>query len=532
MKMKRTILPLGALALFGVSAGLMVRTVINPNNIKEVKATADLGISTISTDGEFADFITAVNHGTRYDNQLVQLNASVSYEITVIPTDADPFSIFDGEFDGCNHTITIKVNFTGSTPSLFGNLGNSEFKKAVFKNTNLNYSVTSGMTSGNVYVAPIATYNYGLIQNVHSTINYDEPDVNYVGGLVEKNQSTGIIEDCSVAGSISAKGYVAGIACENLGTIRNCKNNCAITSGIGAYAGGIVAINGSSSFDKAQITNCVNNASITSTGKDLGGIVGFMYSNSEMSYCDNYGSITSTSTASGWGYGGLIGRMNGKDTDTEHETKVENCYNAGNLKAVRNAGGLIGLVNSEAKPAIQVTGCLTTGDVNAITANGGTLIGWANSDTLSLDDTYAAGAKVGAAKLGVGAGTAASTATSVAKGVSDEFKQVIQYIREYNCEEEISGFEDLYNGLISKENKLLDQLNYYDNLNTYAMKTYKQAAQYIIGGDQAQIAMFSLLNMNGLDNNGTVIVIIISTIGLSSILLFLAVRGKRNAANE
>ena len=83
-----------------------------------------------------------------------------------------------------------------------------------------------------------------------------------------------------------------------------------------------------------------------------------------------------------------------------------------------------------------------------------------------------------------------------------------------------------------EEKPLLNQLNYYDYLYPDATKTYGQAAQYIIGRDQTHIAMFSLLNMNGLDNNGTVIVVIISALGLSSVLLFLAIRGKRDAANE
>ena len=349
MKIKRILLPIGVFALFGVSASLMA-TSQGLENIKQVKAdTADV---TISSDAEFASFISAVNAGTRFDNELVQLAADVSYEITTKPTDADPWSIFAGTFDGLDHTISVSVNMSATTPSLFRNLGNAEFKNAVFKNVNINYSVIQGATTGNVFVAPIATYNNGLIQNVHSTMNYDAQDVTYVGGIVEKNQSTGIIEDCSVAGSIKAKGYVGGIASENLGIIRNCVNNCAITSVTGAYVGGITAINGTNGFVNAQLINCINYANITSTGTDLGGISGFLYSNSKISYCDNYGNITSTATASGCGYGGIVGRINGADSNAAHATKVEYCYNGGNLSTVRNTGGIIGMVNSGATPAI------------------------------------------------------------------------------------------------------------------------------------------------------------------------------------
>ena len=525
MKIKRVLLPIGVFVLFGMSAGLMAKSINSSNDIKQVKAdTADV---TISTDAEFAKFISAVNGGTRYDNKLVQLAADVSYEITVKPTAAAPYSIFAGTFDGLNHTITITVNLAESMPSLFRNLGNGDFKDAVFKNTKLNYSITSCLTTGNVYAAPVATYNNGLIQNVHSTISYDEQDVTYVGGIVEKNQAIGIIEDCSVNGSIRAKGYIGGIASENLGIIRNCVNNCALTNVTGKYVGGIVAINGTDSFVKAIIINCVNNAKISSSGVDLGGIAGFQYSNSETSYCDNYGNITSTSTTSKVAYGGIIGRINGADSNADHATKVEYCYNAGNLSTIKNTGGIIGMVNSGATPAVQVSGCFTTGNVDVSTQFGGTLIGWSNSNNLSLNDTRAAGAKSGVTTLGIGGGSAKDTASSIADGVSDDFRAIIKAIREYNCEA-IPGFSTLYNGLDDNEKDILNRINYYDILNTYEMKTYGQAAEYIIG-DQAHRAMISLLNF---DNDYSTIIVAISAIVLLAISLVFVIRKKKHVASK
>lgn len=518
MKIKRVLLPIGVFVLFGMSAGLMAKSINSSNDIKQVKAdTADV---TISTDDEFAKFISAVNGGTRYDNKLVQLAADVSYEITVKPTAAAPYSIFAGTFDGLYHTITITVNLEESNPSLFRNLGNGNFKDAVFKNTNINYSITNCLTTGDVYVAPLATYNNGLIQNVHSTMSYDGQDVSYVSGIVEKNQASGIIEDCSVDGSIKAKGYVGGIVSENLGIIRNCQNNCALSSA-GAYAGGITAINGTKGFVKAKIINCVNNANISSSGVDLGGIAGFQYSNSETSYCDNYGDITSTSDTSKVAYGGIIGRINGADSNADHATKVEYCYNAGNLSTIRNTGGIIGMVNSDATPAVQVSGCFTTGNVDVSTQYGGTLIGWSNSNNLSLNDTHAAGAKSGVTTLGIGGGKAKDTPSSIANGVSDDFRAIIKMIREYNCEA-IPGFSTLYNGLDDKEKDILNRINYYDILKTYEMKTYGQAAEYIIG-DQAHRAMIFLLNF---DNDYSTIIVAISVIVLSAISLVFVIRKK------
>lgn len=525
MKIKRILLPVGAIALFGIFAGLMTKSIPGQKEIKQVNAAADL---TIGTDAEFANFISEVNNGTRFENELIQLSADVSYEITAKPTAVDPWSIFAGVFDGLNHTINIAVNTTASTPSLFRNLGNDDFLNAVFKNVNINYSVKQSMTADKICAAPVATYNNGLIQNVHTSMDFNVSGVTYVAGIVEMNKNIGIIDNCTVEGSIKAKGYVAGIACENLGKITNCENNCAIETVTGAYAGGIVAINGTSGFVKATITNCINNGNITSTGTDLGGIAGFMYSNSEMSYCSNYGNISSTSTATGCGYGGLIGRMNGGDSNTGHATKVQYNYNAGNVSSVRNCGGLIGMVNSTLKPAIEITGNLTTGDIDGTTQYAGTLIGWANSNTLNITESFAVGKKLGVTLAGIGAGTAVSTASSLADGVSEEFKEVIKGVREYNCQA-ISGFSALYSGLSEDEVTLLNELNYYDDLDTYAMKTYGQAAQYIIG-DPVYGAKVSLLDIHKLDNS-MIVIAIISLVGLP-VLLMLIVRRKRYVSNK
>ena len=526
MKIKRVLLLIGAFVLFGMSAGLMAKTINGSKEIKQAKAdTADV---TISTDAEFASFISAVNGGTRYDNQVVQLTNDVSYEITAQPTAADPWSIFAGEFDGLNHTITVSINTTATYVGLFRNIGNAEFKNAVFKNANINCSITQSATSGSVVIAPVAVYNNGLIQNVHTTVNFNISGASYFAGVVAKNQSAGIIENCSADGSIKGKQKVAGITAENEGQIINCVNNCAIESVSSSYAGGITAINGvNSTFVKAKIVNCINNANVTATSTDLGGIAAFMYSNSEISYCSNYGNITSTNTGTGCGYGGIVGRINGADSNTGHSTKIEYCYNAGNVSSVRNCGGLIGLVNSGVKPAIEITGNLTAGDINGTTENAGTLIGWVNSNTITVTDSWAVGAKLGVTALGIGAGSAAGATYSKADGVSDDFRAIIKAIREYNCVA-ISGFGTLYGGLDDGEKALLNTINYYDELNTYAMKTYGQAAEYIID-DQAHGARISLLDLN---NNYWAIIVVISVMVLSTAAMVFVIRRKKHVASK
>lgn len=523
MKMKRIILPLGALALFGVSAGLMVRTVINPNNIKEVRATSDL---VIRTDEEFADFISNCNANSKaYSGQVVELVVDVNATITTKPNNG-----FDGEFNGNGHTINVDINFDDTESGIFRNL----FSNAYFHDVNFAGTVVSRTNA-----SPLCVYNNGFVENVSSSITIDLTDYGYAGGILFRNNSTGRMNNCKFTGAVAAHARAGGIACENQGIISNCINEGSVSSKTDNFVGGIVSVSGvKDSFASNTITGCINKGNIHSANHDVGGIAGFAYSNTKITHCSNYGTITSAGSTTGRAIGGIVGRISGDaSSKAGASTCVDYCYNGGNLDTNFITGGLIGMVNSGAKPTVSITGSLSSGKVTDSMPSGsyaGTLIGWANSSNISVSDTWAIGeldATGNNAKYGIGGGSAAGTTYSKAAGVSDEFKQVIRYIREYNCEE-ISGFKALCNGLSNSEKALLDQLNYYDNLDTYAMKTYGQAAQYIIGGDQAQIAMFSLLNINGLDNNGTAIVVIISALGLSSVLLFLAIRGKRNAANE
>ncbi len=92
----------------------------------------------------------------------------------------------------------------------------------------------------------------------------------------------------------------------------------------------------------------------------------------------------------------------------------------------------------------------------------------------------------------------------------------------------LPGFGTLYGGLDDGEKALLNQINYYDDLNTYAMKTYGQAAEYIID-DQAHGARVSLLNLN---NNYWAVIIVISVMVLSITSLVFVIRRKKHVASK
>lgn len=79
------------------------------------------------------------------------------------------------------------------------------------------------------------------------------------------------------------------------------------------------------------------------------------------------------------------------------------------------------------------------------------------------------------------------------------------------------------------EKDLLDKLNYYDDLNTYTMKTYGQAAAYI-NNYQSQNSRPVLLNTT---NDDTVMIVVLASfVALSLATMFFVIIRKKYVANK
>jgi len=272
-----------------------------------------------------------------------------------------------------------------------------------------------------------------------------------------------------------------------------------------------------------SIIKCINKGEIFAYA-DAGGITGFAYPNSKITYCSNYGSVTTTKAVNQIGTGGIVGRINNQDTSDTSQTLIQYCYNAGNIKADRLVGGIVGCIQNATSPAVEVKNNFSTGNVTATITSGsaytGTLIGYVNTAQLDIDDSWAVGSYsvqsgVSAYGYGIGSGSAKSADWSKAEGVSDEFREVVQFIREYNCEEDVSSFKTKYDGLSSSEKSLLDEVNYYDENTSFIQRTYKGAAEYIIGYNDSG----SLLGFKAIaDNEESKLFIIIACYTLVSLI--------------
>ena len=472
----------------------------------------------ITNNSEFETFRNNVNTGTSYEGELIRLDADVEITLTSKPssTEESGYCTFKGTFDGNGHTIDITINTSDSAVGLFRN------QNGTFKNTN----ITGTIVNSGQYASPLAVYNNGTIQNVNSSITADL-SVESVSGIVFRNQTSGKILDCSFSGDLKGTSKVGGICSDaQKGTISGCINTGSITAKTGKYAGGILSVLGSISSNvgtNVLVTKCINKGTVTSVS-DVGGITGFAYPNSKITYCSNYGSVTSTEENDGIGTGGIVGRIRNKDTTGTAITLIQYCYNAGNITANRLVGGLIGLIASQTSPKVEVKNNFSTGNVTATrssgNANAGTLIGFVNTEQLDLDDSWATGTysvqpgvTASTYGYGIGGGTARSDASSKAEGVSDAFREVVQFIREYNCEEDVSSFKTKFEGLSSDEKTLLGEVNYYDENTAFVQRTYKGAAEYIIGHDDSG----SLLGFKAIsDNEESKLFIIIAVVTLIS----------------
>ena len=152
--------------------------------------------------------------------------------------------------------------------------------------------------------------------------------LNATAGLFTQIGSNSYIHDLTIRGTVSGKGSAGAIT---------------------GYASGTAP----------KIANCFSYAVITSTGNNVGGLVGYTYQNAVIENCANFGAVTGGSSV-----GGIIGSTVGNGST------ITGCYNTAAVTATGSkAGGIIGGTSSE----MTLTSCYNTGKITG--ANGGGIAG-------------------------------------------------------------------------------------------------------------------------------------------------------------
>ena len=216
---------------------------------------------------------------------------------------------------------------------------------------------------------------------------------------------SGTIKDLTVSGSITNAGeYTAGIAaCVSAGVLTNCVNEAEVTSQysyVGGVAGtckgmsqltgcenkgdvtGVTTVGGVAGYAiYASLTDCVNTGSVNGSGRDIGGICGY---GAQLKDCSNSGAVTGTNKYVGGIVGGVGGSVN---------SSVIGCENTGAVTGASCAGGIVGYILTEV--IAYIADCSNSGAVSG-TATGtsdsgqiGGLFGSANLNGLSGTVTVA-----------------------------------------------------------------------------------------------------------------------------------------------
>lgn len=185
------------------------------------------------------------------------------------------------------------------------------------------------LTADIIVTAPYANEFTGTFDgNGHTVTLALENEAGECQALFSKIAASGKVQNLGIAGTVTGKKYVGGIAGKNAGSIENCKNTAAIkgASADGRWIGGIAG----ETSNGSKILNCYNIGTISSdrSGKGvcLGGIAGNAPS-AKISNCYNAGQIVTKSTTN---YGAIAGYGYG--------VTVSNCY----FIAVDNLKGVYG----------------------------------------------------------------------------------------------------------------------------------------------------------------------------------------------
>ncbi len=172
----------------------------------------------------------------------------------------------------------------------------------------------------------------GVVKNLNVDIQFTNDTGANSGGIAGTNK--GLIENCTVLGSVDGTENVGGIVGLNLGTILNSVNKAAVSGD--KKAGGIAGVN------SGIIQSCSNGGLINpdpnDTATDLGGIAGS--STGSLIDCLNTGDVGYQST--GYNVGGIAGRQSGY---------ISECRNYGSIQGRKDVGGIAG----QFEPSVSVT---------------------------------------------------------------------------------------------------------------------------------------------------------------------------------
>lgn len=244
----------------------------------------------------------------------------------------------------------------------------------------------SGVLTADIDLGKYAWLNIDSSKKVElDGAGHEITGLNATSGLFKQIGGGSHIQSLALRGTSAGGGSVAGYAYGKDIVIENCFSHVTI-SGTGSNAGGILGYASST----ATIRNCANLGAVTGSGS-VGGIIGgFVGSGAVITGCYNTGAVTATASNAG----GIFGNGN-------YGITVTNCYNTGAVSANSNAGGIGGVLKGEMNWTGTLVAMSTVSDcysVGAVTGGNGAF-GSVDAGSATVTNCYALAADANAAVL-------------------------------------------------------------------------------------------------------------------------------------
>ena len=249
----------------------------------------------------------------------------------------------------------------------------------------------SGVLTADIELGKYAWLNIDSSKKVElDGAGHEITGLNTKSGLFKQIGGGSHIQSLTLRGTMTCAsstsgGSVVGYANGKNIVIENCFSYVTVT-GSGSNVGGIVGYANSTT----TIRNCANLGAVTGSGS-VGGIIGgFVGSGAVITGCYNTDAVTATASNAG----GIFG--NGS-----YGITVTNCYNTGAVSASSNAGGIGGVAKGEMNWTGTLVATATVSDcysVGAVTGGNGAF-GSVDAGSATVTNCYALAADANAAVL-------------------------------------------------------------------------------------------------------------------------------------
>lgn len=181
------------------------------------------------------------------------------------------------------------------------------------------------------------------------TVTFKDSSVGLFGTIKGSKSAVATVKNVVTAGSIKASGFAqsAGFV-----SFTNCINRATITNTSSYVAGlvGVVIGVTEAGVLKSDVlfTNCGNEASVSAGGGNVGGILGYSQTNTRLDGCYNTGNIHGSHSV-----GGLVGYLK----EAEGTCCINNSYNTGTVTGGSEVGGILGYMMN----GVSIANCYNTG---------------------------------------------------------------------------------------------------------------------------------------------------------------------------